>query len=617
SFNQDISTWDVSNVAEMLNMFDGVTLSTANYNKLLIGWAAQTLKNNVRFHGGYSKYSAGDAAAARAVLTDTYAWQITDGGEVNTLAVSTIAPSSITSTTASSGGNITNDGGSPVTARGVVWGTSVNPTLTVNDGKTEDGTGAGIYTSSITGLTELTTYHVRAYATNADGTEYGENREFTTKKGLGVTGTFTVNSKTYDGTTDATINANNLSLSGVIAEAPDVSIGEVTIAFNSKEVADSKAVSITHIELLGTDANKYHLDITGAPSSTANITVKELTIGGDFTVANKEYDGTTAATITANNLTLTTPVVGEDVSLTNVVATFESKNVGANVSVSIATAELDGVDNGNYSLSLAILPTSTANITAKELTIGGDFTVADKEYDGTTAATITANNLTLTTPVVGEDVSLTNVVAEFESADAGENIIVSITAAELDGADNGNYSLIIAGAPTTTAIISHDPIAYTVTFNVTSNSAPLEGATISINSQTLTTDVDGIATIEMENGAYSYSVSASGYQVHADTITVDGAPVNEEVSLIHVGIITNVLSSTKVYPNPFKNTINISNASNADRVVITNIVGKVVMIVDLNQASESVFETNLPSGIYLISIIANDGSRVTRKMVRE
>ncbi|MDY0202477.1 MAG: YDG domain-containing protein, partial [Tenuifilaceae bacterium] len=436
-----------------------------------------------------------------------------------------------------------------------------------------------------------------------------------TVKELTIGGDFTVADKEYDGTTAATITANNLTLTTPVV-GEDVSLTNVVATFESKNVGANVSVSIAIAELDGVDNGNYSLSLAILPTSTANITVKELTIGGDFTVANKEYDGTTAAIITANNLTLTTPVVGEDVSLTNVVATFESKNVGANVSVSIATAELDGVDNGNYSLSLAILPTSTANITVKELTIGGDFTVADKEYDGTTAAIIIENNLTLTTPITGDDVSLTNVVAEFESADAGENIIVSITAAELDGADNGNYSLIIAGAPTTTAIISHDPIAYTVTFNVTSNSAPLEGATISINSQTLTTDVDGIATIEMENGAYSYSVSASGYQVHADTITVDGAPVNEEVSLIHVGIITNVLSSTKVYPNPFKNTINISNASNADRVVITNVVGKVVMSLNLSQASNQRIETNLPSGIYLVTIIANDGSRVTRKMIR-
>jgi hypothetical protein len=62
-------------------MFDGVTLSTANYNSLLIGWATQTVKNGVSFHGGNSKYSPGAAATARAVLIGTYGWTIIDGGE--------------------------------------------------------------------------------------------------------------------------------------------------------------------------------------------------------------------------------------------------------------------------------------------------------------------------------------------------------------------------------------------------------------------------------------------------------------------------------------------------------------------------------------------------------
>ncbi|HCX99901.1 MAG TPA: hypothetical protein DG754_07160 [Bacteroidales bacterium] len=84
-----------------------------------------------------------------------------------------------------------------------------------------------------------------------------------------------------------------------------------------------------------------------------------------------------------------------------------------------------------------------------------------------------------------------------------------------------------------------------------------------------------------------------------------------------MGVNTNLLSNIKVYPNPFQNTINISNTSDVSRIVITSIVGKVVMTVNLSQASEPVIETNLPSGIYLVTIIANDGSKVTRKMIRE
>ena len=91
---------------------------------------------------------------------------------------STTSISSITATTASSGGVISNDGGASVTARGVVWGTSKGPTI--SGSKTSNGTGTGTFTSSLTNLTSETTYYARAYATNSVGTAYGAEVSFRT-----------------------------------------------------------------------------------------------------------------------------------------------------------------------------------------------------------------------------------------------------------------------------------------------------------------------------------------------------------------------------------------------------------------------------------------------------
>ena len=82
--------------------------------------------------------------------------------------VSTNEVTKITDTKATSGGNISSDGGATVTERGVCWSTSQTPTIT--DNKTTDGTGTGSFTSAITGLTANKTYYVRAYATNSAGT---------------------------------------------------------------------------------------------------------------------------------------------------------------------------------------------------------------------------------------------------------------------------------------------------------------------------------------------------------------------------------------------------------------------------------------------------------------
>jgi hypothetical protein len=92
--------------------------------------------------------------------------------------VSTSTVTSITETSATAGGEITAEGTSAVTARGVCWGIAANPTIA--DSKTTDGTGTGAFTSSITGLNPGTLYHVRAYATNGEGTNYGTDVTFTT-----------------------------------------------------------------------------------------------------------------------------------------------------------------------------------------------------------------------------------------------------------------------------------------------------------------------------------------------------------------------------------------------------------------------------------------------------
>jgi len=91
----------------------------------------------------------------------------------------TATPTSLTTTSAISGGTISSTGGATITTSGLVWGASVNPTISLST-KTTDGTSAGTFTSSISGLTQGTTYHIRVYATNYLGTSYGPDITFTT-----------------------------------------------------------------------------------------------------------------------------------------------------------------------------------------------------------------------------------------------------------------------------------------------------------------------------------------------------------------------------------------------------------------------------------------------------
>ena len=119
------------------------------------------------------------------------------GAEESFLASSTQGPTvttrniiNVTSGSAQGGGDVTVDGGSTVSGRGVCWSTAPGPT--VSDFTTTDGSGLGIYASNLTSLTPLTTYYVRAYATNASGNGYGAEKSFMTSSAyVPTTGSFT------------------------------------------------------------------------------------------------------------------------------------------------------------------------------------------------------------------------------------------------------------------------------------------------------------------------------------------------------------------------------------------------------------------------------------------
>ena len=130
------------------------------YNRTLYYRYADILRDNTSKNYGFS---------VRCVRNDT---------NPQLPIVITTAAANITENTATCGGNVTFDGNTAVTSRGVCWSTS--PIPTINDSHTTDGNGTGDFTSSLIGLNDNTTYYVRAYATNSVGTAYGNEVNFTT-----------------------------------------------------------------------------------------------------------------------------------------------------------------------------------------------------------------------------------------------------------------------------------------------------------------------------------------------------------------------------------------------------------------------------------------------------
>ncbi len=107
----------------------------------------------------------------------------------------TTAVSSITGTTATSGGTIISEGGSAITAKGICWDESAGPTT--SDYSTYEGSGANTFESTMTGLAQKTKYYVRAYATNASDTGYGNEIVFTTSFDCGTRYTDPRDGKSY------------------------------------------------------------------------------------------------------------------------------------------------------------------------------------------------------------------------------------------------------------------------------------------------------------------------------------------------------------------------------------------------------------------------------------
>ena len=156
-----------------------------------------------------------------------------DGGASTKPVLTTTAITNIKDSSASSGGNITSDGGSPIAGRGIIWDTSANFT-TQNNWQTFDGAGTGNFTSSLTGLIPGTKYYVRAFATNTVGVAYGNVITFTTTF---VPSKYTVTTLAGNGSVgSAEGNGNSASFNGPDGVCADL-LGNVYVAdYGNKKI---------------------------------------------------------------------------------------------------------------------------------------------------------------------------------------------------------------------------------------------------------------------------------------------------------------------------------------------------------------------------------------------
>ncbi|WP_222538528.1 hypothetical protein [Pedobacter polysacchareus] len=154
--------------------FDPADPNTKTLHSFGAGSFAMTMNNllpgTVYYVRAFATNSAGTAYAANEIEFTTFGFP--------ELSTSDIAANTISSMTATSGGTITSNGGTPVTSSGICWSSHQLPTI--SDQQFGNGAGMGNFVSPIAGLLGNTTYYVRAYAMNTVGITYGEEKSFTT-----------------------------------------------------------------------------------------------------------------------------------------------------------------------------------------------------------------------------------------------------------------------------------------------------------------------------------------------------------------------------------------------------------------------------------------------------
>lgn len=163
------SHFDQTNIDKILKYF-----VDSNRNPFELGTYGT---DYINLCGSRNAYPSSSGYGYVSTLTSR-GWYVCVNNNTTTPIVSTDDPTMVSSTSATLGGNASSDGGAGITSRGVAYGTSANPTTAGLH--TTLGTGVGLFSSNVTGLSSNTIYHCRAYATNANGTSYGEDKTFTT-----------------------------------------------------------------------------------------------------------------------------------------------------------------------------------------------------------------------------------------------------------------------------------------------------------------------------------------------------------------------------------------------------------------------------------------------------
>ncbi len=335
--------------------------------------------------------------------------------------------------------------------------------------------------------------------TGTDAGNYSFNTTATTTADISaraLTVSASGSNKVYDGNTTDVVTLSDNRVSG-----DALTVANSAANFVDKNVANNKAVSVTGINVTGTDAGNYTFNTTAA--ATANVTAKALSVTA--TGGNKVYDG-----LLTNSVTLADNRITNDVlTLANTAATFADKNVANGKAVSVTGITVTGTDAGNYTFNTTAA--ATANITAKALSVTA--TGGNKVYDG-----LLTNSVTLADNRITNDVlTLANTAATFADKNVANGKAVSVTGITVTGTDAGNYTFNTTAAAT--ANITAKALSIT---DITASSKVYDGTTVAaLTGGTIATGIANEAlTFSGQIGTFADKNAATGKAVTVTNTTL-------------------------------------------------------------------------------------------------
>jgi hypothetical protein len=312
--------------------------------------------------------------------------------------------------------------------------------------------------------------------------------------------------KTYDGSTNATLNATNAGLTGVLS-GDDVTLvsSNAVASFADKTVNTNKPVAVTGLALGGAAAANY--SFVTPTNLTADINAAGLTVSGIMAVS-KPYDATTNVQLNGTAI-LNGVVSGDDVSLVTggVSAGFAGPNAGTGLSVAMSGYTITGADAGNYTLAQ---PSGlTADITRAMLTITA--AANTKTYDGTTDASA----IPTVSGLQGFD-TVNSLTEGYDTRNAGSGKTLSVLSYVVnDGNSGSNY--VVSTVANTAGVILPTMLTVTVDNKIKFRGQPNPTLTASYNGfvgsenpGVLSSPVVLNTTATTTSGAGNYSITAGG-----------------------------------------------------------------------------------------------------------